>query len=31
MLKIAHVQQLASLRGLPAEVMNTIHEEVTGQ
>jgi hypothetical protein len=29
MIKIAHVHQLASLRSLPAEVMNTIHEAVT--
>ena len=29
MIKIAHVQQLASIRGLPAEVMNTIREAVS--
>lgn len=28
MLKIAHVLQLTSIRGLPAEVINTIHEAV---
>ncbi|MBP1616055.1 MAG: hypothetical protein H6Q13_3503 [Bacteroidetes bacterium] len=29
MLKIAHVYQLKSISGLPAEVINTIHEAVS--
>lgn len=29
MIKIAHIHQLASIRGLPDEVMNAIHEAVS--